>query len=218
MKHYIKTIIATSILASTASLAFAGPDNTLFNPTPTDKMRAMTTERPSKTDSPFSLDAGHFQLETNLFSTVHNNDCIGGSCVETNQQFYGGATNLRIGLTDYADLQIISDLYRHVVIKDKTAGTNDTKDGFGDTQVRLKFNVLGNDPSSTFSVGVIPYVKTPTNQNDLGNNRYEGGIGVPFNVNVDGGWSLGGMTQLNFITEPDLSGYDPVYVNSLIVG
>ena len=62
------------LLACLASLclfsvpAFAGEGNTFFNPTPDDQMRAMTTERPSKTDSPFSLDAGHVQIETNLFA------------------------------------------------------------------------------------------------------------------------------------------------------
>ncbi len=218
MKNDFKTTIAAVMLASVSHIACAGRGNTIFNPTPADKMRAMSTERPSKTDSAFSLDAGHFQIETNLFSTAHNNDCISGSCTETNQQIYGGATNLRIGLTDNVDVQIISDLLRHLVVKDKTTGAKDTRDGFGDTQVRLKINVLGNDPASKFSLGVIPYVKIPTNQNDLGNNEYEGGIGIPFNVNFDGGWSFGGMTQLNFITEPDQSGYDLAYVNSVIVG
>jgi hypothetical protein len=218
MKHRTKTLLAAALITTASHAALAGEDNTLFNPTPDDKMRPMTTERPSKTDSPYSLDAGHFQIETNLFATVHNDDCIGGTCAETRQNFLGGATNLRIGLTDNTDFQIISDVYRHLTVNDKTAGSKTTREGFGDTQLRLKVNVIGNDPASKFSLGVIPYVKVPTNQDDLGNDKYEGGIGLPFNINFDGGWSLGGMTQLNFINQLDNSGYDPAYANSVIVG
>src|SRR5258707_15821817 len=36
---------------------------TLFNPTPREYMRAFTTDRPDLTESPFTVDAGHFQLE-----------------------------------------------------------------------------------------------------------------------------------------------------------
>lgn len=214
----------TSACASVVALcifsapAFAAEGHHLFNPTPDDQMRAMTTERPSKTYSPFSLDAGHVQIESNLFGYVRNDDCSGGTCTDTRQRFFGGATNLRIGLLDNTDIQIISDLYREIHVNDETARTSSTRRGFGDTQVRLKVNLMGNDPSSKFSLGIIPYVKLPTNQDDMGNDRYEGGLGLPFNINFDGGWSFGGMTQYNLISQPDLTGYDSAYANSLIVG
>jgi len=198
--------------------AMSGEGNTLFNPTPDDQVRAMTTERPSKTDSPFSLDAGHVQIETNLAAYVRNEDSIGGTNTDTRQRYLGGATNLRIGLLDNTDIQIISDLYREITVKDKTTRESSRRQGFGDTQVRVKVNLMGNDPSSKFSLGVIPYVKIPTNQDDIGNDRYEGGIGLPFNINFNGGWSFGGMTQYNLISQPDLDGYDSAYANSVVVG
>lgn len=210
-------ICGTSALFMMSGVARAdGETHNLFHPVPENQMRAMTTERPSKTDSPFSLDAGHVQIETNLYAHTRNDDCSGGACTKTTHDYVGGATNLRIGLTDDTDIQIISDLYHR--LKTETAGTTDTRAGFGDTQIRLKLNLTGNDPASTFSLGLIPYAKIPTNQDNLGNDEVEGGIGLPFNVNFEGGWSLGGMTQLNYITEPDFSGYDPAYANSLIVG
>ena len=207
-----------AVLCLLSSAGYAAERNTLFNPTPDDQLRPMTTERPSKTDSPFSLDAGRVQIETNLFAYVRNNDNIGGSSTDTRQRYLGGATNLRIGLLDNADLQIISDLFREISVKDESDGTSAREQGFGDTQLRLKLNVLGNDPASEFSLGLIPYVKIPTNSDDLGNDRYEPGIGLPFNINFDGGWSLGGMTQFNLVSQPDESGYDPAYANSVIVG
>src|SRR5947199_4999027 len=39
---------------------------TLFNPTPVDLRRPYNTDRPSKTDSPFTIDAGVLQLESDV--------------------------------------------------------------------------------------------------------------------------------------------------------
>lgn len=215
-KSLISILMASSVLMS-ASSAVAGEGHTLFNPTPDDQLRPMTTERPSKTDSPYSLDAGRFQIESNLYGYIQNDDCNNGTCSKSRQHFIGGSTNLRIGLTDRADIQFIGDLYRDQTIDDRTAGTRTERRGYGDTLVRLKVNAFGNHPSDQYSLGILPYIKLPTNQDNLGNDEVEGGIGLPFNINFDGGWNLGGMTQLNFVTDGG-SGYDPAYANSLIVG
>ena len=217
MQTRIFSAISLFSVLSVATIAQAGEGHTLFNPTPDDQLRPMTTERPSKTDSPYSLDAGRFQIESNLYGYVKNDDCRGGTCSKSSQHSIGGSTNLRIGLTDNTDIQFIGDLYRHQTINDRTAGTRTRHQGYGDTVVRLKVNAFGNNPSDEYSLGVLPYIKLPTNQDDLGNDKVEGGIGLPFNINFDGGWNLGGMTQLNLVTDGG-SGYDPAYANSLIVG
>src|SRR5678816_4743395 len=41
---------------------------TLFNPTPVDLRRPYNTDRPSKTDSPFTIDAGVFQIESDVWN------------------------------------------------------------------------------------------------------------------------------------------------------
>jgi hypothetical protein len=141
--------IASLLMSNTS---FASDSYNLFHPVPDDKLRAMTAERPSKTDGPFSLDAGRIQIETSLFAHTKNDDCTGGTCTKTTHDYVGGATNLRIGLTDDTDLQIISDLYHHS--KTESGGVEDSHEGLGDTQVRLKLNVMGNDPSSKFSLAL----------------------------------------------------------------
>ena len=40
----------------------------LFNPVPKEKMRDFVTDRPDRTESPISVDAGHFQIETDLLT------------------------------------------------------------------------------------------------------------------------------------------------------
>src|SRR5687767_7346997 len=49
----------------------------LFNPTPRQLMREMSTDRPDKTESAYTVDAGHFQVEADLVSyayDAHNPD------------------------------------------------------------------------------------------------------------------------------------------------
>lgn len=217
MQRIIAAALTVNVML-VALPAFAGEGHTLFNPTPDDQLRPMTTERPSKTDSPYSVDAGRVQLETDIYAYVRNDDCVDGQCTATQQSTFGRFNNVRIGLTDTMDLQIAADLYRHLEISDRNAGSEETRQGYGDTVLRLKKNIIGNLPSDAFSLGVLPYVKLPTNQDNLGNNEYEGGIGLPFNFTLADGWSIGGMTQFNLITQPDNSGYDPAYANSLMVG
>src|SRR6516225_3561588 len=40
---------------------------TLFNPTPKDLMRPFNTDRPTKSNVPYTVDAGHFQYEGDIF-------------------------------------------------------------------------------------------------------------------------------------------------------
>ena len=40
----------------------------ILNPLPKDKMRSMTTARPSKSDYSYTIDSGHFQIETSFYS------------------------------------------------------------------------------------------------------------------------------------------------------
>ena len=41
-------------------------DYTLFYPTPDADLRSFNTDRPPKANSPYTVDAGHFQYETDL--------------------------------------------------------------------------------------------------------------------------------------------------------
>ncbi len=41
----------------------------LFDPIPSSQMRSLSTDRPDKTESPYSVAAGHVQVETDLIVT-----------------------------------------------------------------------------------------------------------------------------------------------------
>jgi hypothetical protein len=45
---------------------------TLFNPLPDDQMRSLGTDRPTKSDWPYTVPAGHFQYEADLVNWTYD--------------------------------------------------------------------------------------------------------------------------------------------------
>lgn len=68
----------------------------LFNPTPENQLRDLTTDRPDLSESAFTVDAGHVQFETNIFGYSKSRPDAEGTV--TSSYDYGN-TNIRIGLT-----------------------------------------------------------------------------------------------------------------------
>src|SRR5688500_4882093 len=46
----------------------------LFDPTPPEMMRELSTDRPDVTESPYTVDAGHFQVELSLIEYTRDED------------------------------------------------------------------------------------------------------------------------------------------------
>ena len=51
---------------------------TLFNPTPTEYLRAMDRDGPGATESPYTVDAGHFQVEMTLVDYTYDRESFDG--------------------------------------------------------------------------------------------------------------------------------------------
>lgn len=205
----IKYLIALTALTLSGN-AFA-EDYSLFNPTPDDKLRSFTTERPSKTDGIFTVDPGRLVIESSLLNYTHEKN----NGTKTEGLTYGAATNFRLGLTENNDIQLITDAYRQLRVE--SGGVLDKKDGFGDTTIRLKHNFMGND-GSKYGLATIAYVKAPTNQNELANDAWEGGVELPFNINLENNYSFGGMTAVSALEDSDGSGYNAAFTNSVMLG
>ena len=170
----------------------------LLEPAPVALRRAYNTDRPSKTDSPFTIDAGVFQIESDVVSWTRNTG--EGARVHT---WTVGQTNLKLGLTNRIDLQLIAQSYIDRL----------KQNGYGDTAVRLKVNLVGND-GGTFVAGVVGSLKMPTNQDHLGNSVYEPGIGLPISMSLPAGFTLFGQTRLDFLDQAASSSRRLVSTNS----
>lgn len=211
----IALIVASALPACLALAAERPPDKTayhLFNPTPAALLREMSTDRPDKTESPYTVDAGHFQIELDLVSYSYDkhNAARDGTIVRT---WNVAPVNFKVGLRHDLDAQFVLTPHTYVHTSDPAAGVSRQR-GFGDLVTRVKWNLWGNDGGET-AFGLMPYLKLPTNQNQLGNRSVEGGLILPLAVELPAGWGMGLMTQLDVVRDTTSSGYHPEFVNSV---
>jgi hypothetical protein len=198
-----------TVLAIPCFLAAADKESyTLFNPTPREEMREMSTDRPDKTESPYTVDAGHFQIESDLVNWTHDRE--NGTALDA---LTIGAFNLKAGLTHNLDVQMVVEPYHYE--RTRTRGKRDTDDGFGDLTLRAKLNLWGNDGGRT-AFGIMPFVTLPTASGDFGVDRTEGGIILPLSIELAEGWGLGLMTEVDFVSE-DGGGHTTHLINSITV-
>jgi hypothetical protein len=184
---------------------------TLFNPTPQSAMREMSTDRPDKTESPYTVDAGHIQIETDL--VAYTRDRSGGVTTETTDVL---PFNFKIGLTNDSDIQFVYGSYSHVRV-DGRGGSKDSEDGAGDLVIRYKRNFWGNDGGQT-AFGVMPFIKIPTSTFKDANDDVEGGVIVPLGVDLGGGIGLGMMTEVDILRSEVDGDYQPTFINSVTLG
>ena len=191
----------------------------LFHPTPRDQMREMSTDRPDKTESPYTVDAGHFQFEADVLSFSLDRE----NPERSDEQVKSYAimpVNFKIGLTNRIDIQFVFETYNIVHTRGRNEDgirTSEYQDGFGDITTRLKFNVIGND-GGKLALGIMPYIKIPTNQDHLGNGHVEGGVIVPVGYELPRGFSIYAMTQLDIVWDDDHNKYFQQFVNTVTVG
>jgi len=187
----------------------------LFNPTPRELLRELSTDRPDQTESPYTLDAGHFQMELDLINAVFDHDKGGGNDVKT-RGWTAGGINLKVGLLNNVDIQFVYDTWVKARVKDRAAGTVNWDSGAGDLQTRLKINLWGNDGGPT-AFGIMPFVKWPLPESDVRNGETEGGLIIPFAADLGGGWGLGAMTEFDYVSDEN-GGHDTAYFNTITVG
>ena len=131
--------------AAKAGKSRAKPDKNqywLLNPVPIDQMRSFSTDRPTKSNVPYTVDAGHFQYETDLVNFSHQ---VTGS-VHTNTILVPNPT-FKVGVTNNADLEVNVPTAGVHAFRSST-GPSSTIWGIGDTFVRAKVNLWGNDGGS----------------------------------------------------------------------
>jgi hypothetical protein len=146
-------------------------DYTLFAPTPDDALRAFCTDRPPKANLPCTVDAGHFQYESDIFNWT--TATTGG--VTTNTYLFTNPT-LKLGLTNRIDVELNMAPIETVTTKGPTG--KQTLTGVGDLFLRVKVNLAGAE-GGDFQAAIIPYVKIPTARSGIGDGAGEGGAIVP---------------------------------------
>jgi len=210
---------AAGLLLSLAALGAAAqetncaaPDKSgynLFKPVPDATLRELSPDRPDKTESPYTIDAGHFQLEMDFANYTYDK-----SDGTTTKAWNIAPVNLKVGLLNNVDLQFVSDNYLHVRTDNRVAGTANTQSGVGDFTTRLKINLWGNDGGQT-AFALLPFIKFPTSTDGLGNNAVEGGVIFPLAVKLPHDFDLGLETAVSFLRDGSDSNYHADFINSV---
>jgi hypothetical protein len=181
-------------------------------------MREMATDRPDKTESAYSVDAGHFQLEMDLVTygrDRYNTDRINA----TAEAWSVGPVNLKLGVLNDVDVQVVIEPYTWTRVEDRSQrpSTVERRSGFGDVTLRSKVNLAGND-GGKLAFALLPYLKLPTNQDDLGNNSVEGGLILPLEYELPAGFGAAINTGFEIARDEEGSGHHPQFINTLAVG
>ena len=120
-----------------------GPDTQSFN-----------TDRPTKANVPYTVDAGHFQYETDLVNFTHQ--AIGP--VHTNTTLAPNPT-FKVGVSNNADLEV-NVPFAGIHTFGSSTGPSSTVWGIGDTFVRAKVNLFGETTASPSAAALIPFLSS----------------------------------------------------------
>jgi hypothetical protein len=161
------------------------------------------TDRPAKANATCTVPAGTFQLEATGADWMR----IDADGIRTDLWQIGGSV-LKYGLTDHSDLQIGFTPYVHA--ETRSHGSKASASGVGDLTIRYKHR-LTND-RAPIQLGLIPFVKLPTADDDVGNGKVEGGLAAPINT------ALGAATvsigpELDLLADADGDGRHLQLVN-----
>src|SRR5688500_17973135 len=118
----LRGFLASAVLtahAETAGRAHASVDKSafhLFNPTPSQYLRAMDTDGPGTTESPYTVDAGHFQIEMTFLAYAAERDPFEGEPYEL-EALAILPMILKVGLFNRVDAQLV--LEPHHVVRER---------------------------------------------------------------------------------------------------
>lgn len=205
--------------ASIARAADDGSPYSLFNPVPEKAMREFNTDRPDTTESPFTVDAGHVQFETNAFGYSRSRRDASGVVTDS---YDIGSTNIRVGLTNSTELSLIYQPLGIVRTRGPDPLDNTRMSGTGGLDIRAKINLWGNDsferPGST-AFGLLPFITVPTDRgNGINSDGVEGGLILPFAVKLTDKLDLGLNAGGHIVHNDDGPGYHTEYIATASFG
>ncbi len=134
------------------------------------------TDRPTKSNAACTVDAGHFQYETDLFNgTFFRSDGT------TTDIYLVTNPTLKYGLSKTVDVEV--NIAPYEVVRSHSDLQDSTLGGIGDLYLRLKYNAF-NTKDGKFSLSVLPYIKAPTARLGIGNGAVEGGVIFPISYKL----------------------------------
>ncbi|MEQ8768890.1 MAG: transporter [Phycisphaerales bacterium] len=192
------------------ALAQPAPDKsgyTILNPTPPELRRPLAADRPDATESPYTVDAGAFQIELSFVEYAFNRE---NTAREVTLSV--APINIKAGITNDLDLQLTLNPYERA-----WSDVDDDADGVGSLGLRAKVNLWGNDDGPT-AMALLPYVVFPTGDDDVSADEFEYGLVVPFAAELPGGWGLGLQGEIGAVSAGSGGGTDLLLSHTAVLG
>jgi hypothetical protein len=191
---------------------------TFLKPTPDLLLRDMTTDRPDITETPFSIDAGHVQIESTVLGFARSRADGLGAVSDTYEL---AVTNVRLGLTHNVEAGFVWQPFGLVYTHGgRGSGTRVT--GIGGLELRAKINQWGNDtftkPGAS-ALALLSFVVLPTDRhNGITPDFGEGGLIIPYAVKLTDKLGLGINAGLSWVKSDAGGGYHAEHVASASLG
>ena len=197
------------------STAPPAPDKsgfTLFDPTPDNELRQYSPDRPGKSHTPITIDAGHISVESDIANDTWDHWTRYGL---TTRSYTLVNPELRIGLTSNLEFDVTVPLYTVQATKAQAADAKGavqrmSLEGVGDLNVGGQINLFGNDGGDQ-ALGLVGAIKIPTAVTNLGNNMAEFMLNVPFTTTLPKGFALTVEPAFGLLRNQNKQGYQGDY-------
>ena len=169
----------------------------------------LCSDRPGKAVPSCVVAPGTLQIETSAVDWTHDEAGTTRSdtllFADTLLRYgVGGGTEARVSFTPYirSRTRVGSGPGRGVSIAD----------GFGDVGISLKHRFLDGG-SSGVSIAALPFVSLPVGSNEVSAGTVSGGLTVPVDIPLPGGWSLNSTPTIAAAADADGDGRHFAYGN-----
>ncbi|MBL9216386.1 MAG: transporter [Opitutaceae bacterium] len=152
------------------------------------------------TEWPHTVAPGRFLIEMDALSAA-----VDREAAERYTAFGAATTFVSTGVTANWDVQIGVEFF--VSRKFEAEGSRERHSGVGDVFLRTKWRFLASE-SRGVALALLPYVKVPTNSGGVGNDAIEGGLIVPAEAALPGGFGLGAQVEVDLHRNDADDGYD----------
>ena len=172
-------------------------------------------DRPHVTGTPFTVRAGHVQVELDFFRFSRDLGHDNGRDTRL-RTFNLIPITIKVGVLDRVDVAVGIEPLRFERIEVFDPTTSVEREGFGDTVLNVKVNLWGND-SGDCALALVPFVKFPTANDEIGNGDVEGGLAIPYFRLLGRGWGLGARLEVDLVRDRLGTTYEAEFVQSLYV-
>lgn len=157
----------------------------LLDPTPDSALRSFSPDRPLNSISPFTVDAGRLQVESDILDFSQSSDRR-----TTTGTLEALDPEIRLGLTRSLEFDLLTaGLLADRTTADGTGRTLSRDIGTGNVTLQARYGLFGDD-GGTYTLALAPFVAIPSGDRHFGDQRVDGGVIAPLSIKLPSDFTL----------------------------